>query len=168
VKTLKKIGDALNTDDEKGVIIAMALALIIISAVVAGYYVYHVFYQTQEGYTEIYRLDSQGNATDTLIVNQDYTFNVWVENHEGRSLPCDVQLKITNQSVSQFPVDVEPSSIYTKILANGEKWEIQANITLHETGSRTITFELWMRNDEGALEFTGNYIPRNVEVVNPP
>jgi uncharacterized membrane protein len=164
VKTIRKIGDALNTGDDKGVIIAVALALIIVSAVVAGYYVYHVFYQTPEGYTEIYSLDSP----DTLIVNQEYTFNVWVENHEGQSLPCEVQLKITNQTVSQFPVDAEPSSVYTKTLADGETWEIQATVTLHETGSHTIVFELWTRNTEGALEFTGNYIPRNVEVVNPP
>jgi hypothetical protein len=37
--TLKKIGNALNTDDDKGIIIAVAIALLIVAGVVAGYYV---------------------------------------------------------------------------------------------------------------------------------
>ena len=60
--TLKKIGDALNTGDDKGVVIAVAAALLIIAGVVAGYYI--LLHPTPEGYTDFYVLDSQGKAVN--------------------------------------------------------------------------------------------------------
>ena len=163
--TLKKIGDALNTGDDKGIIIAVAIALLIVAGVVAGYYI--LYHPTPEGYTTIYLLDANGQAVDypdTLIVNQNYTFNVWVENHLGQNQAFEVQLKIANESTSLFPAEIAPINIYTKTLANGEAWETQANVTLHETGSHSIIFELW-QNDAGTLEFTGNAVILNVEAV---
>jgi uncharacterized membrane protein len=167
--TLKKIGNALNTGDDKGVIIAVAIALIVIFALVAGYYL--VFHPAPEGYTDIYVLDAQGQAvnyTETLVVNRNTTYDVWVENHMGQTLTCEVQVKVTNESISQFPVNVNPVSTYTKPLANGEKWEIQATVALHETGSHSIVFELWTHSDKGETEFTGNADVLNVEAVNQP
>lgn len=167
--TLKKIGDALNTGDDKGVIIAVAVSLVIIISVVTGYYAYHVIYEKPEGYTEIYVLDAQGKAVDypeTLVVNQNYTFNVWIENHMGKTLSSQVQLKVTNETIPLFPVETAAINTYAKTLANGEKWETQATVTLHETGSHSIIFELWTRDDAGDLKFTGNAVVRNVEAVN--
>jgi uncharacterized membrane protein len=164
--TLKKIGDALNTGDDKGVVIAVAAALIIVAAVVAGYCI--LFHPAPEGYTTIYLLDSQGKAVDypgTLIVNQNYTFNVWVENHMGKTLSCQVQLKVTNETIPLFPVETAAINTYDKTLTNGEKWEPQANVTLHETGSHSIIFELWIQNEAGDLEFSGNAVVLNVDVV---
>ena len=86
--TLKKIGDALNSGDDKGIVAAVVVALLIVAGVVAGYYL--LLHPAPEGYTTIYLLDAQGKAVDypdTLIVNQNYTFNVWVENHMGGTLP---------------------------------------------------------------------------------
>jgi uncharacterized membrane protein len=153
---LKKIGD------DKGVIIAVAVALVIVFGVVGGYYL--LFRPAPEGYTTIYVLD----AHDTLIVNQNYTFNVGVVNHMGESLNCEVQLKVTNETISIFPANIVPINTYTKTLANGETWETQVTVTLHETGSHSIIFELWTRNDAGDLKFTGNADVRNVEAVNQP
>jgi len=164
--TFKKIGDALNTGDDKGVVIAVAAALIIVAAVVAGYYL--LFHPAPEGYTTIYLLDSQGKAVnypDTLIVNQNYTFNVWVENHMGKTLSSQVQLKVTNETIPLFPVKTDAINTYAKTLANGEKWETQATVTLHETGSHSIIFELWIQNEAGELEFSGNAVVLNVDVV---
>jgi len=165
--TLKKIGEALNTGDEKGVMIAGALALVIIFSVVAGYYI--VAHPLPEGYTTIYLLDAQGKAVnypETLVVNQNTAFYVWVENHESQSLPCVVQLKIVNETVQLFPVQAGPVSTYVKTLDVGEKWGIQAVVALHETGSHSIIFELWT-HETGELTFTGNAIVLNVEAVNP-
>jgi uncharacterized membrane protein len=167
--TLKKIGDALNTGDDKGVVIAVAAALIIVAAVVAGYYI--LLHPTPEGYTDFYVLDSQGKAvnyTVTLIVNQNYTFNIGVVNHMGQTLPCEVQLKVTNETISLFPAEIAPINTYSKTLTDGEIWEPQATVTLHETGSYSIIFELWIRRDAGTLEFTGNALNLNVEAVNQP
>jgi len=167
VKTLKKIGYALNTGDEKGVIAAVAVALIVVAGVGVGYYMYHVLYQQPESYTTIYLLDANGLAIDypnTLIVNQNYTFNVWVENHLGQAQSFEVQLKITNESTSLFPVESAPINTYMKTLVNGEAWETRANVTLHETGSHSIIFELW-REDTGTLNFTENAVVLNVDAV---
>jgi uncharacterized membrane protein len=163
VKTLKKIGDAINTDDDKGIAIAVAIALLIVAGVVAGYYI--LYHPTPEGYTTIYLLDANGQAVDypdTLIINQNYTFNLWVENHLGQTQAFEVQLKITNESTSLFPFDSAPINTYTKTLANGEAWETQATVTLHETGSHSIIFELW-QDDAGTLKFTENAVVLNVE-----
>ena len=166
MKTFKKIGDALNTGDEKGIIAAVAVALIVVAGVVAGYYVYHLLFEPPEGYTTIYLLDANGQAVDypdTLIVNQNYRLNVWVENHLGQTQAFEVQLKVTNESISLFPAEIAPINIYTKTLANGEAWETQATVTLHETGSHSIIFELW-RDDTGILKFE-NAVVLNVEAV---
>jgi uncharacterized membrane protein len=162
---LKKIGDALNTGDDKGIIIAVAIALLIVAGVLAGYYV--LYHPTPEGYTTIYVLDAKGQAVnypDTLTVNQNYTFNVWVENHLEEPQSFEVQLKITNEPISLFPAESAPIKTYTKTLANGEIWEIQATVTLHEIGSHSIIFELW-QDYAGTLEFTGNAVVLNVEAI---
>ncbi len=164
--TLKKIGDALNAGDDKGVIIAVVAALIIVASVVAGYYV--LFRPSPEGYTTIDVLDSQGQAVDyigALIVDQTYIFNIEVVNHMGQILPSEVQLKVINETIPLFPAEIDAINTYTKKLADGEKWEIQAPVTLHETGSHSIVFELWIQKDGGELEFSRNAIVRNVEAV---
>jgi uncharacterized membrane protein len=167
--TLKKIGDALNTGDTKGAIISVAAALLIVAAVVAGYYI--LLHPTPEGYTEIYVLDDQGKAVNytlRLVVNENYTFNIGVVNHMGQTLPCEVQLKVTNETIPLFPAATEAINTYSKTLANGEKWETQATVTLHETGSHSIIFELWIREESGELKFSGNEVVLNVEAVNQP
>ncbi len=168
--TWKRIGDALNTDDDKGVVIAVAIALIVIIGVVAGYYVYHVIYEKPEGYTNIYVLDANGTATNytfTLIVNQETTFNVYVENHMGRVESFEVREKITNQPTPQLPADVPPETTYTKTLNDGERWAIQAPVTISGLGSCTVFFELWQQ-DLGVLKYTGNAAILHVDVVNQP
>jgi uncharacterized membrane protein len=163
--TLRKIGNALNTGDDKGIIISVTIAILIVAGVVAGYYI--LYHPTPEGYTTIYLLDAKGQAVDypdALIVNQNYTFNVWVENHLGQTQAFELQLKITNESTSLFPVESAPINTYTKTLANGEAWETQAPVTLHETGSHSIIFELW-QDDAGTLKFTENAVVLNVDAI---
>jgi uncharacterized membrane protein len=157
VKTLKKIGDSLNTRDDKGIIIAVTVSLIAIVAVVAGYYL--IYRPMPEGFTSVYVLDDQGmavNYTDTLFVNQPTTYNVFVENRNNSALECELQVKITNQPLSTFPINVDPASVYDKTVADDETWEQQVQVTLPEAGSYAIIFELWTRNASGDLEFSGN------------
>jgi len=165
--TLKKIGDALNTGDDKGVIIATAVSLVIVIGVVAGYYAYHVIYEKPEGYTTIYVLDAQGKAVDytsKLTVTQNATFNIYVVNHLGDTKSFQVQEKITTEPISQLPADVTPVNIYAKTLADGETWPIQAPMTLQKAGSYTIFFELWS-NNSGTLKFTGNAVKLTLDVT---
>jgi uncharacterized membrane protein len=168
--TLKKISDALNSGDDKGVMIAVAISLIIIIGVVAGYYVYHVVYEKPEGYTEIYVLDAQGQAANynfTLTVNQNATFDVYVVNHLGNTQSLQVQEKITNQPIPILPVNGSPVQTFTKTLADGETWAIQAPVTVDTPGSYSVFFELWLDNS-GTLQFTTNAAKLSVDAVNQP
>jgi uncharacterized membrane protein len=165
--TLKKIGDALNTGDDKGIIIAVAISLIIVIGVVVGYYVYHVIYEKPEGYTTIYVLDAQGKAVDytfNLTLGQNAMFNVYVVNHMGDTKSFQVQEKISTAPISQLPVDAASLSVHTKTLADGEIWPIQAPVTLQNAGSFSIFFELWLDN-AGTLTFTGNAVKLTVDVT---
>ena len=167
---MKKLGDALNTGDDKGVIIAVVVSLIIVIGVVAGYYVYHVIYEKPEGYTDIYVLDDQGKAvnyTNTLAVNQNATFNAYVVNHLGYTQSFQVEEKITNQPIQQLPINVNPVNTYAKTLANGETWAIPAPVKLTELGSYSVIFELWLDN-AGILKFTGNAAKLPVDAVSQP
>lgn len=166
--TLKRISDALTSDDDKGVIVAVAVALLIISVVTAGYYVR--FRSSPEGYSSIYVLDSQGKAanyTEILFIDQNVTYDVWVVNHKRQSVSFEVQLKISKEPVSLLPVNSEPISVYRKTLEDGEKWEIPASVTLHDTGSYIVAFELWIEQT-GELEFTGNSVILKIDTINQP
>ncbi len=168
MKTLGKIGDKLNTGDDKGIIIAVTVALVVIAAVVAGYYL--IYHPNPEGFTDLYVLDANGQAVnyaEILVVNQPTTYDVFVVNHENTNLQCEVQVKVTNQTITSFPLDVAPASTYDKSVADGETWKTPAAITLHEPGSYDIVFELWTRNAAGALEFSGNALKLSVDAVNP-
>jgi uncharacterized membrane protein len=165
--TLKKIGNALDSGDDKGVLIAITIALIIISGIVAGYYL--LFHPAPEGYSEIYVLDANGQAIDyqeTLIVNQPTSYNVTVVNHMGANTEFEVQVKVTNRTFSTFPVEVQPVDTFTTTLGDGQAASRQASITLNETGAFSIIFELYIRNGE-QLTFTTNALVVHVEGVNP-
>ena len=169
MKALKKIGPALNTGDDKGVVVAVAVALILVSVLIGGYYVYHVFFQQPERYTTIYVLDGQGTVEDIpekLVVNQETIFYVYVENHQRKTLPFEVQLKVTNEPRSLFPVKIAPINTFSNTLADGEKWSIQVGVTLPQTGSYAVVFELFAQNEQGELVFTGNAVVLNVEAIN--
>ncbi len=168
--TWKKIGDALDTGDDKGVIIAVTASLIIVIGIVAGYYIYHVVYEKPEGYTSIYALDAQGKAenyTYAVNVNQSVSFNVYVVNHNGTVGSFQVEEKVTAGPITQTPIDVTPLNVYTRTLADGETWPIQATTWFNEAGSYNVIFELWA-NNSGNPEFTGNFVKLTVDVANQP
>ena len=79
---MRKTGKSLQLNDDKGYIIAVALALIVVSSILVGYYL--VSRLPPEGYTTIYMLDSQKKAMDypeLLVINgneKNNTFNVWI------------------------------------------------------------------------------------------
>ena len=170
LERVKNIGRKIGLNDEKGYAVAIFLALIIVSALVAGYYL--VFRPQPEAYNTIYLLDSQKKAVDypvTLVANQNSTFNVWVsvENHMGGSgnQTYQVLVKIT-PNLSTFPVDTQPTQTYDISLANGGSWQNLSTVTQNQVGSYSVVFELWQYNQVSkAYEFTNNYCVLNIQVV---
>jgi uncharacterized membrane protein len=166
---LEKLGRIAHIDDDKGYLVAILIALIIVSSVVAGYYL--VLRPQPEAYNTIYLLDSQKKAIDypeTLIANQNSTFSVYVGvvNHLGDTANYQVQVKITNNLPGTLPVGTQPTQVYDiNGLGNGGTSQNKATVTLNDVGSYWVVFELWQDNG-GTLQFTGNdYCVLPIQVI---
>jgi uncharacterized membrane protein len=168
LESAKRIGSRIGLDDEKGFAAAIFVALIVVSAVIAGYYA--VYGPQKEPYHSIYLLDTNKKAVDYpefLVAGQNSTFNVWinVENHIGETADYQVQVKIA-KNLSNFPVQAQASAVY-EILgleSNGEPWQRLVTLTIDEVGNHTVVFELWQFENE-SWTFTHNYCVLKVQVI---
>jgi hypothetical protein len=145
-KTLKKFVQKMG--DDKGFVVAIVVALFIISYLLLSYFL--VYRPIPEGYNTINMLDSQQKAVnypEFAVLNQNSTFNVWltVENHMGKPEKYEV-LQKTTPTMDSLPIAADPTNIYQKDLADGQKWESQVTVSLNQTGHCYVVFELWMFN----------------------
>jgi uncharacterized membrane protein len=169
LKTIKKLGNILKMDNNNGYAVSVLIALILVSILVASYYV--LLRPPQKGYMTIYLLDSQKKALnypELLVVNQNNTFNVWVEveNHMGKSQYSEVLLKVTNDTIPLFPFKADANATYVRTLENGETWETLSTIAINEPGNYSVIFELWIYDEKvGELQFSGNVCVLNIAVV---
>jgi uncharacterized membrane protein len=169
LKTIKKLGNILKMDNNNGYAVSVLIALILVSILVASYYV--LLRPPQKGYMTIYLLDSQKKALnypELLVINQNNTFKVWVEveNHIGKIQYSEVLLKVTNDTVPIFPFKADANATYVRTLENGEKWETLSTIAINEPGNYSVIFELWIYDEKvGELQFSGNVCVLNIEVV---
>ena len=169
METIKKLARSLNSDNNNGYKVAVLIALILVSILVASYYV--LLKPPQKGYMTIYLLDSQKKAInypELLVINQNNTFNVWVEveNHMGKSERSEVLLKLTSGTIQRMPIEADANATYARTVENEETWETMSTISINEPGSYSVIFELWAYDETvGALQFFGNYAVLNVEVV---
>ena len=169
LKTIKKLGNILKMDNNNGYAVSVLIALILVSILVASYYV--LLRPPQKGYMTIYLLDSQKKALnypELLVINQNNTFKVWVEveNHMGKSQYSEVLLKVTNDTVPIFPFKADANATYTRTLENGETWETLSTIAINKPGNYSVIFELWIYDKKvGELQFSGNVCVLNIEVV---
>jgi uncharacterized membrane protein len=169
-ETNRKLGKIPSLINNKGYAIAVALALIIVSSLLVGYYLISVL-SPPEGYSTIYMLDyPQKKAIDypeLLVVNENNTFNVWivVENHMGTRQSCEVLQKVIADMIPSFPVETDVESSYAQTIENGETWETLAEVSINEPGSYSVIFELWLYDETGALKFSHDYCVLNIDVV---
>jgi len=167
---MRKLGKSLKLNDNKGYTVAVALALIVVSSLLMGYYL--ISRLPPEGYTTIYVLDYQQKKAidypELLVINENNTFSVWVgvENHLGERQSFEVLQKMITDTIPSFPVDADVNSKYARAIENGETWETSATVSINEPGSYSVIFELWIYDAEaGALEFSYNYCVLKLEVV---
>jgi uncharacterized membrane protein len=164
--------EKLKLNENKGAVTAIALVLILVSSLVGSYYLITRL-SPPEGYSTINLLDYQQkkaiNYPQLLVLNHNNTFNVYVEveNHMGSTQQCEVQLKITNETITTLPVPIDPVSTYNKTLENGQTWENVATVAINQVGNYSAVFELWLSdNNAGAFKFTYNYCVLHLRVVN--
>jgi uncharacterized membrane protein len=169
LESAKRIGNKIGLNEEKGYLVAIFLALIIVSATIIGYYA--VLRPQPEPYNTIYLLDANKTAVDyaeVLVVNQNSTFNVFVdvENHLAASASYQIQVKMT-QNLSNFPVDTQPVQTIevNNVKNDGKPVENTATITQNTPGSYSAVFELWQHKDDGSLEFTQDFCVLKIQVI---
>jgi len=163
--------EKLKLNENKGSAIAIALVLILVSSMVGGYYlVTHL--SPPEGYSTINLLDAQQKKAidypELLILNHNSTFTVYfqVENHRGATRQCQVQLKVTNETITTLPIPVDPVSNYTETVENGQTWENLATVSINQPGNYSAVFELWLFDgNSGAFTFTYDYCVLHIEVI---
>ncbi len=168
----KSIGEKIGLNDDKGYLVAIALALIIISSLLAGYYL--LYKPVPEGFSTIYLLDSQNKAENypqTLVSNQNSTFTlpVTVVNNMGYTMKYEVLVKITDDLTS-LPVNVLPIDTYNFTLGNGKTYQKSVTVTENQAGTYSVVFELWQYNSaSGTYQFTNNnvqnYCVLNIQVI---
>ncbi len=169
-ESVKNIGKKIGINDDNGYIVAIALALIIIASLLAGYYL--LYKPSPEGYSTMYMLDAQNKAVDypqLLVANQNSTFSVplTVINNMGWTVQYQVQVKITS-NLDSSPVNVQPTAAYNTTLANGKSWQKTITVTENQVGSYWVVFELYKYNpaDGGSYQFTYNSCVLPIQVVN--
>jgi uncharacterized membrane protein len=167
---MTKLGLDLDIKNEKSAYAAaVTVALIVASVLLVTYYA--VLIPQPDKYTTIYLLDTNKKATnypEVLVADVNSTFNVYVvvENHLGRTLTdAQVQVKVANYSNPTFPVDSEPIQTLTGTVEDGGKWESPVTVTLNVSGEYLVAFELWVPNESGALEYSGNLVALNLQVI---
>ena len=163
--------------EKSGYVVAVAIALLIASVMLAAYYV--ALRPTPEGYMTIYLLDSQRKAENyperlTLGVNSTFSIYVDVENHmvnaegQGIAQDCTVKVKVVQGKNPTFPVpDADAVSVqpFNSTLAYGDTWEETVTVSLDQAGEFMVAFELWVADDTTAEpEYSGNLAVLNVEV----
>ena len=102
LESVTRIGRRIGLNDEKGVAVAVFVALIVVAGTVAVYY--FMFAPKPEPYSTISLLDMQKQAIDypeVLVANQNSTFSVYVEvsNHNNKAQDYQVQTKITTSFI---------------------------------------------------------------------
>ena len=161
------IGKKIGLNDEKGYAVAIFLVLIIVSALVASYYL--LFNTKPAGYNTIYLLDAQKQAVNypiTFVANQNSTFNLWVGvvNNMGGDQTYQVLVKITS-NLSGFPVNVQPTQTHDLNLKNTATCQTKSTITLNQVGNYWVVFELWHKNSAGTYDFTSDEASLNIQVT---
>ncbi|MDR0373816.1 MAG: DUF1616 domain-containing protein [Nitrososphaerota archaeon] len=162
---IRKIG----LDEEKGYVVAIFLALIIVAAVVAGYYL--LGDHTPEEYNTISLLNHQKQATEypeIILTNHTSEFSVYVnvENHMNTAQNYIVHTKITKNLPANFPngLQVDPTDTYKFSLSPGETHQKLVTVTEDTPGNYAVVFELWRDSGTGIYMFTRNYCSLNIQV----
>jgi uncharacterized membrane protein len=164
-KTVKKL-----LSDDKGFVIAIVVALFVVSFLLLNYY--FVNRPIPTGFSNIDLLDTNHQASnypEVAVLGQNNTFSLYVnvENHLGKSMQYKVLVKAT-QDVAVLPVAATPINTYEKTVADGETWSTLSTVTLNDAGNWSVVFELYTYNPESSTySFNNNNLAvLNVKVIN--
>lgn len=133
-------------DEEKAIAVTVLSAIVVL----AGLLVYTSLTPLpQKPFISLYYLDSgkkTENLPELLILGENNTVLLWVgvENYMGKMKYASVLVKIGNETGPVNPSPADPTYRFEKVLLDKETWEFPLTITIDQTGTNRIIFELWL------------------------
>jgi uncharacterized membrane protein len=147
-------------DEEKAIAVAVLSAIVIL----AGLLVYMSLTPArQEPFVSLYLLDSEKmaeNYPQLLVLGENNTFLLWVgvENFMGRLEYSSVLVKVDNEMVHVDPSPIEPVKCFEKVLLGEETWEFPVTMTMNQSGTYRIIFELWLFDElKNVFSYSGSW-----------
>ena len=165
MKTLRR---NIDIKDNKNVYaIAVAIALILASALLVTYYV--ALRPAPDRYATVYYLSSNRTTDypEFVVINMNSTFSLYVtvENNLGYTLTnATLQVKVTGESNPSFPLNTSATQTFNGTVKDGASWENLATVSLNTPGQYFVVFELWT-SDGSSLQFSGYYATLSVLVA---
>jgi uncharacterized membrane protein len=156
------------SDEEKAIAVAVLSAIIIL----AGLLVYMALTPApQEPFVSLYLLDSEKKAENypqLLVLGENNTFLLWagVENFMGRIEYSSVLVKVDDGTGQVNPSPIDPVYRFEKVLLNKETGEFPITISINQTGTHRIIFELWLFNElENVFSYSKKWCSIRLDVI---
>jgi len=155
-------------DEEKAITVAVLSAIIIL----AGLLVYvSLTPARQKPFVSLYVLDSEKKAENypqLLVLGENNTFLLWVGvgNFMGRIEYSSVLVKMDDGTGQVNPSPIDPVYRFEKVLLNKETWEFPITISINQTGTHRIIFELWLFNElENVFSYSKKWCSIRLDVI---
>jgi uncharacterized membrane protein len=164
LENASRIGRRIGIDDEKGYVVAIILALIVMGSIVGGYYV--VFNPKPAPFNSLFLLDQNQKTVDypqNVTAGSTVTVYANVVNHMNSRQNYRVQVKQA-QNPLDFPVNAQPTNTYDFNLADGAQWQNPVSLSFNQPGTYSVVFELYLQESSG-YQFTHSFCVLNVQVT---
>ncbi|RLG60685.1 hypothetical protein DRN84_04325 [Candidatus Geothermarchaeota archaeon] len=158
-------------DDE---VLAVIMALIVVGSVFASAEILRP--RVTEPFTAIGLLNSDlkiGDYPKTIIVGENVTLGIFVDNHMGYPIYYKVIFKVgdnTTLPTPDSPSPLKPLKYWEGFLDHGENATFLITISVNKPGvKKALIFELWIYDPEkGEWMYSGRWNHLYVDVVEAP
>jgi uncharacterized membrane protein len=158
-----------------GEVLAVLSAILIVSAVIAGVQILSTGRVT-EPFSELGVLGPDGRIggyPKQVVAGSPFKLNIYVGNHEGRTVYYKVLAKLgsTSSTINETnPLQAEPIMDLRVVLAHNTSKTIPVEITLHEDKANLrLVFEMWIYDeDSGSFKYHGRWNQLWINVTKPP
>mgnify|MGYP000030907179 CR=1 FL=1 len=135
-------------------VLAVLAAIILVSSVIAGVQVFNTG-RVVEPFSELGLLGPDGKIGSypkEVVAGSPFTLNIYVGNHEGKTVYYKVLVKLGDSSSiinETTPLPAEPIMEVGVVLSHNTSKTIPVNITLYEPTTRLrLIFEMWIFNEK--------------------
>jgi len=158
-------------DDE---VLAVILALIVVGSVFASAEVMRP--RVTEPFTALGLLNSElkiGDYPKTVVVGQNITLGIFVDNHMGYPIYYRVVFKLGDNTTLPTPDNPSPNppiKSWEGFLDHGENATFKITISVNKPGNKkALIFELWTYDPvDGEWKYTGRWNHLYIDIVEAP